>query len=60
MVDGQWMTAERGELYGSVAALKLVLKTLGRDGGWLPSGRKLRRVIIKTDSEYVVRGVTDR
>lgn len=54
------MTPERGELFGSVAALKLVLKKLERDGGWLPTERKLRSVIIKTHSEYVIRGVTER
>lgn len=53
------MSLERGELAAAVAALKAVLLILHK-GGILPSDKRLRNVIIKSHSEDLVRGITER
>lgn len=59
-VRGHWMSVDRGECTAAAAALDSVLQMLERNRGLLPSGRKLRSVIIKTASEYMAKTVTDR
>lgn len=59
-VKGQWMSFERGECKAAVVALSSVLQMLDNTGGFLPSGRKLHTVTVKTASEDVAKTVTDR
>ncbi|POS78849.1 hypothetical protein DHEL01_v202749 [Diaporthe helianthi] len=54
---GMFLSMQRGALTGAVVALKTVLHMLEK--GLTPYG-PLRRVIIKTDSEYVALGCTER
>lgn len=49
---GAFQSRERGELSGVIAALRAVVRILERG---LTCRGPVRRVIIKTDSEYVVR-----
>lgn len=56
-VPGQWISLQRGELAGAVAAMEVVMKILDRGSA---TDKPLRRVVVKTDSEYVVKGITDR
>lgn len=56
-LPGTFLSQLRGELNGAVVALQTVVKILEK--GLTPYG-PLRRVIIKTDSEYVARGGTER
>lgn len=58
-LEGQSMSLERGELVAAIAALEAVLSILQR-GGILPSSKRLRSVIIKTNSEVLVHGITER
>lgn len=54
-VEGQWMSLHRGELAGAVAAMRIVLKVMEKGMSVHP----LRKVIVKTDSEYLAKGITD-
>lgn len=54
---GTFLSLQRGDLTGAVVALKTVVRIVEK--GLTPYG-PLRRVIIKTDSEYVAKGSTER
>lgn len=54
---GNFLSLQRGDVTGAVVALKTVVHMLEK--GMLPFG-ELRRVIFKTDSEYVALGCTER
>lgn len=54
---GTFLSLQRADLTGAVVALKTVVHILEED--LIPYG-PLRRVIIKTDSEYVALGITER
>ncbi|KAK2599644.1 hypothetical protein N8I77_011380 [Diaporthe amygdali] len=54
---GTFQSLHRGELWGVVAALQTVVRILEK--GLVKYG-PLRRVIIKTDSEYIAKGGTER
>lgn len=58
-IDGHRMSPDRSELAAGVAALRAVLSMLHR-GGVLPSGQRLRGIIIKSHSEHLVYGATER
>lgn len=53
---GTFLSLQRGDLSGVVVALQTVVRILEK--GMITYG-PLRNVIIKTDSEYVVRGSTE-
>lgn len=53
---GTFLSSQRGDLTGAVVALKTVVRILEKGLTSVP----LRRVIIKTDSEYVALGGTER
>lgn len=55
---GTFLSLQRGALTGAIVALKTVVHMLEK--GLLPFGPPLSRVVIKTDSEYVALGCTER
>ncbi|KAG8169450.1 hypothetical protein KVR01_000195 [Diaporthe batatas] len=55
---GAFLSLQRGALAGAVAALRTVVRMLEK--GLVPCGGAVGRVIVKTDSEYVALGCTER
>lgn len=53
---GSFQSRQRGDLSGAIAALRTVAQIIEKN---LTGRGPVRRVIIKTDSEYLVKGVTE-
>lgn len=56
-LPGTFLSLQRGDLTGAIVALQTVVTILEKG---LTAYGPLRRVIIKTDSEYVAKGSTER